>query len=153
MPDVDSNYSCTFEKGNLCSHTWLLTTEKWTIKNDFDLILDTRWEGNSSQTSYHLVSSIILDFPTILTTDKTEKEYYEVKSSFNFGFSVRSSGNVEVLLCEGWNPRSYPCYYVNMGDATNRMVSLRKIDSAEQLGKATVNLDTYKVGELKNQSR
>lgn len=90
-----------------------------------------------------LVSSTILDFPTTLTTNKTEKEYYEVKASFNFGFSVRAAGNVEVLLCEGWNPKSYPCYYVSMGD---RMVYLRKIGSIDELGKKGANLDGYKVG-------
>lgn len=81
-----------------------------------------------------------------MTTNKTEKEYYEVtQSSFNFGFSVRSSGNVEVLLCEGWNPKSYPCYYINMGDVVNKMVYLRKIDSMEDLKKKGDKLDAYKV--------
>lgn len=130
----------------MCSHTWLLSTEKWSLKTDFGLILDTRWEGIIIPIKLNIHSSVILAFPTLLTTNKTEKEYYEVMhSNFNFGFSVRSSGNVEVLLCEGWNPNSYPCYCISMGNEENRVVSLRKIGVKDEFGKKGEKLDSYKV--------
>lgn len=58
---------------------------------------------------------------------------------------------MEILLCEGWNPKSYPCYYINVGDVSSKMVYLRKIGSVEELGKKGEKLDTYKVNqEFKN---
>lgn len=93
---------------------------------------------------------VFLGFPTLLTTSGTEKAYFELMpSSFKFGFSVRAAGNVQVLLCEGWNPKSYPCYFISTGDVDNKMVYLRKIGAIQDTEQNAANLDAYKVRSVK----
>lgn len=39
---------------------------------------------------------------------------------------MRTSKVAEVFLCDGWKPKIYPCYYINIGGSDNKQVYLKK---------------------------
>lgn len=43
IPQINNNFNCSFEKGNICNVFWKMTG--WSLNTKSDLILDTRWEG------------------------------------------------------------------------------------------------------------
>ncbi|XP_063905545.1 uncharacterized protein LOC135124423 [Zophobas morio] len=102
VPTIQNEFNCKFSKQSKCNKIWAL--KNWEVDENstrtLDLLFDTRWE----------------DFPTVFTGNDT-KEFEartEIPSVFKAGISVRASENVELLLCEGWNPYHYPCYHLNI---------------------------------------
>ncbi|KAK9872527.1 hypothetical protein WA026_017992 [Henosepilachna vigintioctopunctata] len=130
VPTIDNNYNCNFSHDEHCSKVWAM--RNWEIDNNttrrYDYISDERW--NEIPTYY--VSNETKDF-----TDKIE-----VTKTFKLAFSVRASGNIELFICEGWNPREYPCYYINI---TDREVTLsRHMTMTENDVEGGAVIDSYK---------
>lgn len=113
-PQRNIEYSCSFGKLKKCNNIW--QTNGWQNSNfdtyNFIPIIDSRWEN----------------FPTYLTSNST-KEYnirVDIPNTFEIGFSIRASRNAEIFVCEGWNPKTYACYYLNIGGLDNKQSFLRK---------------------------
>lgn len=86
------------------------------------------------------------DFPTVFTGKavKEFKERFEIPNIFKAGFSLRTGGSVELLLCEGWNPESYPCYHFNISQSS---IFLRKyLSISKNISLSDKELDSYTVG-------
>uniref|UniRef100_A0A1Y1KUY6 Fibronectin type-III domain-containing protein n=1 Tax=Photinus pyralis TaxID=7054 RepID=A0A1Y1KUY6_PHOPY len=114
LPATNNAYNCNFAKSKSCSKKW--ETGEWKTAefdvHSFKPIVDTRWEN----------------FPTYLTSNLT-KDFsvrVDIPSVFEIGISVRAAKNVEVLVCEGWHPERFPCYYVSIGGPDNKQSFLRK---------------------------
>lgn len=46
-PEIQPKYSCDFEKASACTQKFN-RVKYWKLKEDYDLILDSRWEGKIS---------------------------------------------------------------------------------------------------------
>lgn len=95
-----------------------------------------------------LINLFFKAFPTYLTSNKT-KEFstrIDIPDSFEVGISIRTAKNAEILICEGWDPHNYPCYYLNIGSSDNKQIFLRKYESLpNKLSKNDTKLAKYKV--------
>ncbi|XP_048523168.1 uncharacterized protein LOC109540509 isoform X2 [Dendroctonus ponderosae] len=101
IPSIDNDYNCKFSKNDKCNFRW--TLKDWQIDETSwrtrQFIDDNRWE----------------DLPTVLTNASTEFEQrFHLENASTVGFSVRALGSVEIILCTGWSPRNYPCYYFHL---------------------------------------
>lgn len=85
--------------------------------------------------------------PTLLTTKETGAIRTEIPIHFNVGLSIRTGGNAEIYLCEGWNYTAYPCYYINVGDRQTQSVYLQKYNDHTDFQKGGNKLTIKKVGQ------
>ncbi|KAL3287622.1 hypothetical protein HHI36_002091, partial [Cryptolaemus montrouzieri] len=84
-------------------------------------------------------------FPTYYISNATKdfKHRIEIPKVFKLGFSVRASQQIEIFICEGWDPNRYPCYYFNI---TRKEINLSKhYTMSENDIRPAVILDSYKV--------
>ncbi|XP_076260040.1 uncharacterized protein LOC143196263 isoform X2 [Rhynchophorus ferrugineus] len=102
LPNIQNDYNCKFSPSDKCNIRWAL--RNWQI------------DDSSSKTKEFLGDSRWEDLPTIFLSKKVKdfEKRFSVEVAHKNGFSVRSSGPVEVFLCSGWNPRNYPCYYFHI---------------------------------------
>ncbi|XP_044744390.1 uncharacterized protein LOC123306449 isoform X2 [Coccinella septempunctata] len=102
LPTIKNDYNCKFSNNEHCSKVWAM--KNWEIDTNttrrFDFISDERWQ----------------DFPIYYVSNSTKdfKEKIEIPKIFKLGFSVRASEEIELLVCEGWNPKQYSCYHFNI---------------------------------------
>lgn len=129
IPKINSDYNCNFSKNDKCNQRWAL--RDWQIDDNStktrEFIADGRWE----------------DLTTILISNNT-KEFehrYDIEAAQSNGFSVRSWGPVEIFLCSGWNPRSYPCYYFHMSRRTVYLSKFHMLDNETDY--STTKLKSY----------
>lgn len=133
VPNINKELNCNFVKTEHCNNFWKLDGWHHSKVEAFAYkpILDTRWES----------------FPTYLTSNKT-KEFstrIDIPDSFEVGISIRAAKNAEILICEGWDPHNYPCYYLNIGSSDNKQIFLRKYESLpNKLSKNDTKLAKYK---------
>ncbi|GJQ66519.1 hypothetical protein Trydic_g4506 [Trypoxylus dichotomus] len=137
LPSQSASYNCDFEEDHQCIKIWNLQNWKiptYTSKN-YIPILDSRWE----------------DFSTYFITNKTKvsDQRVEVLRNANIGVSVRSNDAVDILLCEGFNPKSYPCYTITLGGNTKRDVYITKDETAEKLSEYKSSSPILSVDEWK----
>lgn len=64
---------------------------------------------------------------------------FEIPKDSNIGISIRSGDTVDILLCEGFNPASYPCYTITLGGSTKKDVYVRKYGTNNNLSEYKVN--------------
>ncbi|CAH1965540.1 unnamed protein product [Acanthoscelides obtectus] len=105
IPTLENEYNCKFSQHTLCTTRWAL--KDWRVDDSSQrtrtFLFDRRWE----------------DLPVkIISNNKSNefKERTDIENIPETSFSVRTSGVVELLLCSGWNPYSYPCYYYNINE-------------------------------------
>ncbi|KAF5298713.1 hypothetical protein FQA39_LY11723 [Lamprigera yunnana] len=134
VPQRNKEYNCNFEKSKKCNNLW--QSNGWQYSNfdyyNFQPILDPRWENFP----VHLTSNASKEFNTRI----------DIPHFFEIGLSIRASRNSEIFICNGWNPKNYPCYYINIGGADNKQVFLKKYPTGvpEKFSKNETKLIKYK---------
>lgn len=114
---------------------------------------DNRWEGMIHMgdvfDGYNTFNLFIVDLPvTLISNSSTEFEQrFHLENSNKVAFSVRAFGAVELLLCTGWNPRNYPCYYFHIDKQEIYFTKFASLSSdldyrAAQLEYSKVNFST-----------
>nr|CAI5845464.1 unnamed protein product [Callosobruchus analis] len=105
LPTLDNEYNCKFSQHTLCTTRWAL--KDWRVDDRSQktrrFLFDRRWE----------------DLPLMVISNNKSNEFKERTDLENISetsFSVRASDVVELFLCSGWNPYSYPCYYFNINE-------------------------------------
>lgn len=99
------------------------------------------WAKNLAYLKYLL----FLDFPTIVTSDRTKgfPNRFEIPHVFTLGLSIRGNGDAEIFLCEGWTPLSYSCYHINIGGLTYLGKTKNSPDYEEILDDYKVRATTF----------
>lgn len=90
-------------------------------------------------------SFLSLELPTIFISNTTKEFHERVELSnddFQLGFSVRSQSFVELLICSGWDPYNYPCYYMKIDNFT---IFLQKYNALPKNISDLEMLDHYRV--------
>ncbi|KAJ8973052.1 hypothetical protein NQ317_011332 [Molorchus minor] len=98
IPTILNDYNCKFSTNDLCTTKWRI--KNWHVEESTDFLADLRWE----------------DLPTVFISNTTKevKERIEIPKVFKTGISVRAGETIEILVCNGWDPYNYPCYYFNI---------------------------------------
>lgn len=123
-PNLKSSYECDFSKKKFCNKLW--KTETWHVRSTplTAAVTDERWEGKFllSIIRYKRINGdFCVDFPLLLTNEGSFDNELALESDFEVGVSVRASKNVEIRLCQSWNPTDYPCYLINVGEEPNKV--------------------------------
>ncbi|XP_025831689.1 uncharacterized protein LOC108741364, partial [Agrilus planipennis] len=135
VPNIENEYSCDFSVANKCLKQWKMSGWNFSENNEsFHSVLDSRADA----------------FSTIYTSNTTKEfhERIEIPQEFNLGISLRSSHYGEIFFCEGWNPYSYPCYYLNIGGDDGKTITLKKIKGlSKEILNSNENLGNFE-GEI-----
>ncbi|KAK9736557.1 hypothetical protein QE152_g12414 [Popillia japonica] len=138
LPLPSTEYGCNFEEGRQCNKIWDL--KNWTISiftaNNYIPIFDTRWDG----------------FKIYVITNKTKinDNGFVIPEDANIGLSIRSAGSVDILLCKGFDPKSYPCYTITLGGNNHTEISIKKQGVKEKLSTYSNDFPILAEHEWKN---